>query len=59
MTDYMGAVKDMHGAEMQIKVGLFSALSVTSISLRLVDRTSIMMSKCAGTQTAAKSLNIA
>ena len=45
MTNYVGAVKDMHGAEMQIKVGRFSALSVTSISLRLVYRTSIMMSK--------------
>ena len=29
MTDYVGAVTDMHGAEMQIKVGRFSALSVT------------------------------
>ena len=48
MTDYMGAVKDMHGAEMQIKVGRFSALSVTSISLRLAYRTSIMMSKMCG-----------
>ena len=48
MTDYVGAVKDMHGAEMQIKVRRFSALSVTSISLRLVYRTSIMMSKMCG-----------
>lgn len=48
MTVYMGAVKDMHGAKMLIKVGRFSALSVTSISLRLVYRTSIMMSKMCG-----------